>query len=98
MVRDGFYYAGALLLVAVFIGWMTIPALAVVPLLLAAFFLWFFLGTAVYLLPKPLLGFLGRWDRLRLVARFAVGLMGAYYLYAGLLLIIRGTQWLRVKP
>jgi phosphatidylserine decarboxylase len=42
MVRDGFYYAGALLLVAVFIGWMTIPALAVVPLLLAAFFLWFF--------------------------------------------------------
>jgi phosphatidylserine decarboxylase len=42
MVRDGFYYAGALLLVAVFIGWLTIPALAVVPLLLAAFFLWFF--------------------------------------------------------
>jgi len=62
------------------------------------FFLWFFLGTAVYLLPLPLLGFVGRWDRLRLVARFAVGLMGAYYLYAGLLLIIRGTQWLRVKP
>jgi len=53
------------------------------------FFLWFFLGTAVYLLPLPLLGFLGRWDRLRLVARFAVGLMGAYYLYAGLLLVIR---------
>jgi phosphatidylserine decarboxylase len=42
MVRDGFYYAGALLLVAVFIGWMTIPALAVIPLLLAGFLLWFF--------------------------------------------------------
>ena len=42
MVRDGFYYAGALLLVAVIIGWLTIPALAVIPLLLAAFFLWFF--------------------------------------------------------
>ena len=42
MVRDGFYYAGALLLVAVFIGWLTIPVLAVIPLLLAAFFLWFF--------------------------------------------------------
>lgn len=62
------------------------------------FFLWFFLGTAVYLLPLPLLGFLGRWDRLRLVARFAVGLMGAYYLYAGLLLFITGTQWPLVKP
>ena len=42
MVRDGFYYAGALLLVAVIVGWLTTPALAVVPLLLAAFFLWFF--------------------------------------------------------
>jgi len=42
MVRDGFYYAGALLLVAVVVGWLTTPALAIVPLLLAAFFLWFF--------------------------------------------------------
>ncbi len=56
------------------------------------FFLCFFLGTAVYLLPLPLLGFLGRWDRLRLVARFAVGLMGGYYLYSGLLLVITAMQ------
>ncbi len=42
MVRDGFYYAGALLLVAVIVGWLTTPALAIIPLLLAAFFLWFF--------------------------------------------------------
>ena len=42
-----------------------------------AFFLCFFAGTAAYLIPLPLLGFLGRWDRLRLIARFAVGLMGA---------------------
>ena len=42
MVRDGFYYAVALLLVAVVVGWLTIPVLAIVPLLLAAFFLWFF--------------------------------------------------------
>src|SRR5271169_5697792 len=42
MVRDGFYYAGAFVLVAVVVGWLTTPALAVVPLLLAAFFLWFF--------------------------------------------------------
>jgi phosphatidylserine decarboxylase len=42
MVRDGFYYAGALLAVAVIIGWVATPALAIIPLLLAAFFLWFF--------------------------------------------------------
>jgi sulfite exporter TauE/SafE len=54
------------------------------------FFLCFFVGTSVYLVPLPLLGFLGRWNRLRLVARLALGLMGAFYLYAGLLSIIRG--------
>ena len=41
MVRDGIYYGGALLLVALLVGWFS-PFLAVVPLLLAAFFLWFF--------------------------------------------------------
>lgn len=59
------------------------------------FFLCFFAGTSIYLLPLPLLGFVGRWSRARLVARFAVGLMGAYYLYSGLLLVIRGAQWSR---
>ena len=42
MVRDGYYYGLAVVAVAVLVGWLTIPALAVVPLLLAAFFLWFF--------------------------------------------------------
>ena len=31
-----------LVAVAVLVGWLTHPALAVIPLLLAAFFLWFF--------------------------------------------------------
>ncbi len=57
-----------------------------------SFFLWFFLGTAVYLVPLPLVGFLGRSARLRLVARLAVGVMGAYYLYAGLMLAIKGGR------
>ena len=56
------------------------------------FFLCFFIGTSAYLLPLPLAGFLGRWNRVRVVARFAVGLMGAYYLYAGVLLLITGVQ------
>ena len=42
MVRDGFYYALAMLLGAVILGWLTTPALAAIPCLLAAFFLWFF--------------------------------------------------------
>lgn len=42
MVRDGYFYALALLAAAVFIGWFTVPALAALPIVLAAFFLWFF--------------------------------------------------------
>lgn len=42
MVRDGYFYAFPLLLAGVLLGWLTAPAWAVVPLLLAVFFLWFF--------------------------------------------------------
>src|SRR3974377_2549499 len=42
MVRDGYYYGLASLAVALLLGWLTVPALAAIPLLLGAFFLWFF--------------------------------------------------------
>ncbi len=42
MVRDGIYYGLALIAVAALVAWLTIAALAAIPLLLAAFFLWFF--------------------------------------------------------
>ncbi len=42
MVRDGIYYALALVAAAVLIGIWATPWLALVPLLLAVFFLWFF--------------------------------------------------------
>lgn len=42
MVRDGIYYGLALVIVAALVAWLTIPGLAAIPLLLAAFFLWFF--------------------------------------------------------
>jgi phosphatidylserine decarboxylase len=42
MVRDGIYYGLAFIVVAILVGWLTVPALAVIPLLLAAFVLWFF--------------------------------------------------------
>jgi len=42
MVRDGIYYGLALVIVAALVAWLTIPGLAAIPLVLAAFFLWFF--------------------------------------------------------
>jgi len=42
MVRDGYYYGLALIVVAVLVGWLTLPALAALPVVLALFFLWFF--------------------------------------------------------
>src|SRR5215467_8091585 len=43
MVRDGIYYALGMLLVAAAIGWLTLSIwFALIPILLAAFFLWFF--------------------------------------------------------
>jgi phosphatidylserine decarboxylase len=42
MVRDGYYYGFALIAAAILLGWLTRPAWAVIPFLLAFFFLWFF--------------------------------------------------------
>lgn len=42
MVRDGIYYALGMFLVAALLWWLTVPAVAVVPVLAAVFFLWFF--------------------------------------------------------
>src|SRR5580692_1670346 len=42
MVRDGYLYAAPLLAAALLLGWLTNPAWAVIPCLLAFFFLWFF--------------------------------------------------------
>src|ERR1700719_28513 len=42
MVRDGYLYALALIVAAVLVGWFAAPAWALIPLLLAVFFLWFF--------------------------------------------------------
>src|SRR6266545_5948157 len=42
MVRDGYYYGFVLLTAAVLVGWLSSPVWAIVPVLLAAFFLWFF--------------------------------------------------------
>ena len=42
MVRDGYYYALALVVAGVLVGWFARPGWALVPGMLALFFLWFF--------------------------------------------------------
>ncbi|MGC2060091.1 MAG: phosphatidylserine decarboxylase family protein, partial [Candidatus Sulfotelmatobacter sp.] len=42
MVRDGYFYALGLLVAAILVGWFARPAWAILPVLLAVFFLWFF--------------------------------------------------------
>lgn len=42
MVRDGYYYGFVMLASAVLVAWLTSPLWALVPVGLAAFFLWFF--------------------------------------------------------
>jgi phosphatidylserine decarboxylase len=42
MVRDGYYYGFVLMGTALLVGWLTSPIWAIVPVLLAFFFLWFF--------------------------------------------------------
>lgn len=42
MVRDGYYYGALLVAAGILVGWLTHPAWAAIPFLLAFFFLWFF--------------------------------------------------------
>jgi phosphatidylserine decarboxylase len=42
MVRDGYLYGLPLIAAGILVGWLTHPAWAVIPFLLAFFFLWFF--------------------------------------------------------
>jgi len=42
MVRDGYFYALPLIAAGLVLGWLTNPAWAIIPFLLAIFFLWFF--------------------------------------------------------
>jgi sulfite exporter TauE/SafE len=54
------------------------------------FFFTFFVGTSVFFLPLPGLGGLRRFAKLRLIARLAAGVVGTYYLYRGVVLMIGG--------
>lgn len=53
-----------------------------------AFFVLFFCGTSVFFLPFPLVGSLKRLSVLSTVGRLAAGIVGLYYFYAGLMLLL----------
>lgn len=58
------------------------------------FFVFFFLGTAVYFLPMPLLGALRFVRTLQTVGRLAAGIIGVYYFYVGLVTFYGGLKQL----
>jgi sulfite exporter TauE/SafE len=51
-------------------------------------FFWFFLGTSVYFIPLPLIGFTRQKKILQIIGKFAAILAGLYYFYIGLILFI----------
>lgn len=53
------------------------------------FFIAFFMGTAVYFLPMPFLSLFRRKQNFQLIGKFAAAIVGALYLYKGILLIIK---------
>jgi sulfite exporter TauE/SafE len=58
------------------------------------FFIIFFVGTAVYFVPMPLLGALKSVRILRTVGRMAAGIIGVYYFYLGLVTFYGGIRLL----
>jgi len=58
------------------------------------FFVVFFLGTAVYFVPMPLLGALRPLRVLQTVGRMAAGIIGIYYFYLGLVTFYGGIRLL----
>jgi sulfite exporter TauE/SafE len=56
------------------------------------FFSAFFLGTSLFFIPLPVLGIFTRKEVVRTVGKFAAGVIGCYYLYMGILILIGGMQ------
>ena len=52
------------------------------------FFLSFFLGTSIFFLPIPFIGFLRNFSALKIIGKLAAGVMGIYYLYLGITLLM----------
>ncbi|HEX6802585.1 MAG TPA: phosphatidylserine decarboxylase [Terriglobales bacterium] len=53
MVRDGYYYGFVMFAAAALVGWLTAPLWALIPVVLGAFFLWFFRDPERVIPPEP---------------------------------------------
>ena len=56
------------------------------------FFLTFFLGTSIFFLPAPFIGIFRGIPGLQIIGKLAAGIMGLYYLYSGIILLIGGMK------
>jgi len=56
------------------------------------FFFMFFIGTSVFFIPIPFVGALRRLTALRIIGKMAAGIVGLYYLYAGIITVIAGVR------
>jgi len=56
------------------------------------FFLTFFLGTSIFFLPTPFLGIFRGIPVLQTIGKLAAGIMGLYYSYSGIILLIGGMK------
>jgi sulfite exporter TauE/SafE len=53
------------------------------------FFIAFFMGTAVYFIPMPFISLFRRKQNFQLIGKFAATIVGAMYLYKGILIILK---------
>ena len=58
------------------------------------FFFSFFLGTSLLFVLAPFVGVFSRFSVLQIVGKMAAGLMGLYYLYSGIILLLGGWKLL----
>jgi hypothetical protein len=58
----------------------------------ALFFLFFFLGTSIPFLFAPFIGSFRGFSVLQVIGKMAAGLMGIYYLYSGMMLLLGGLK------
>jgi len=56
------------------------------------FFFSFFLGTSLLFVLAPFVGLFSRFSVLKIIGKMAAGLMGLYYLYSGIILLLGGLK------
>ena len=54
------------------------------------FFFAFFLGTSIFFIPTPFIGIFRGFSTLKIIGKMAAGLIGVYYLYSGIMMLIGG--------